>query len=514
MLGCATQPANLIGKLRFVDSDENFKPAQPGEILVIRNASPEVHLYSGATAIIAEQGGLFSHAAITFSNLGIPALLGCFIEALSPYNGKLIHLKLNDETPAFQVLPDEIAKMIEGIAGETLEAASQIEMLPKEIGEIVSMQFYKKVFSKLSPEEIIPFLIYPYAQSYIVQERQETKLIKQRLWGTDNALERNYLAGKLERKLNQLRKIAELDGNRLVSQEIEVEILQTQRELSSLNLNRIGFGKSGKKENLDRLFKLLPSIELEKLQLDIPPYVSFEAETLVWRQYPEIKAQIKVIIKQDLPVSEKSQQIHHLISGIKLDEEALINSIPIDGDLIVRSSAKLEDQCQNAAAGIFESVPVKNREKLTEGFLTVLSSAFSERALTMFAFPENNQSDLLFEMEWIVQSYVKEGQYSGVAFSVANEKQWNMVGMQLVHGLGGGVDGTQIPTHAFLDKQDQTFVDLQVPKGHSEPCDSETMKEISSLMQQLENLCNAPVEIEFVGNGTELSIVQLRPIAF
>ncbi|QLH37277.1 MAG: hypothetical protein HWD61_14955 [Parachlamydiaceae bacterium] len=40
----------------------------------------------------------------------------------------------------------------------------------------------------------------------------------------------------------------------------------------------------------------------------------------------------------------------------------------------------------------------------------------------------------------------------------------------------------------------------------------EEIKEIASLMKILENQFKAPVEIEFVVKGKQLSIVQLRPI--
>ncbi len=92
--GLATDEVSVLGKLRFASLDKESSPAQEGEILVIEAASPEVHKYGKASAIISAQGGIFSHAAITFSELGIPALLGCDIEALKAYNGEFIHLKL------------------------------------------------------------------------------------------------------------------------------------------------------------------------------------------------------------------------------------------------------------------------------------------------------------------------------------------------------------------------------------------------------------------------------------
>jgi hypothetical protein len=84
--------------------------------------------------------------------------------------------------------------------------------------------------------------------------------------------------------------------------------------------------------------------------------------------------------------------------------------------------------------------------------------------------------------------------------------------MQLVNGLGGGVDGTTTPAYILINTKDNTLSDLRKTKENPLPVDVRTAKEIAAMMKQLEAYFRIPVEIEFVGNDTELFIVQLRPL--
>jgi hypothetical protein len=205
---------------------------------------------------------------------------------------------------------------------------------------------------------------------------------------------------------------------------------------------------------------------------------------------------------------EKSVKINQLISTIPLDDK-LLETIPMQENLIVRSAANLEDQANSAAAGIFTSVRVHGRSELKKAVLDVVTSAFSEKALAFF---HDKPSASLFDMTLIFQTYVADGQYSGVGFSVANEKKWNVSGFQVVKGLGGGVDGTEVLSYFFVDATNQTFDDLRLVSNEELPCSFAVSKELALLLKELERRFNAPVEIEFVGKGNDVSIVQLRPI--
>ncbi len=506
--GMATRETNVLAKVRFITQDRDFEPAKLGEILVIQNVSPEVHKYANAAAIISAQGGIFSHAAITFDELGIPALIGCDIQSLAQYNGKFIHLGLSSE-PTITELPENAVTVVESLSQLKLETAAEIEELPKDIGALVADSFYKAIFDKLSAKEIAPFMVNPYAKNYFSKEREAVKTLEKRLCKAENQLEKNYLFAKLTKKLNKLVEIAR--ESTLDRKEQENLLLEINRRYSSFELKGVSFGKSGKKENLDRLKDILPNIKLKHFKkLNIPSYCSFDAETLIWSRYPELKKQILSLLEKDIEIAEKSRQICNLISDVQFDE-SFLKEIDFQSDLIVRSSAQLEDQAKSAAAGIFTSIVVKEKEKIIPAFREVLLSAFSEKALHFYSQLNTQKRESIFGMTWIVQKYISNGEYSGVAFSVANEKKWNVAGLQLVKGLGGGVDGTQIPAHILVNTKDLSLDDLRL--GNEKLlCTIYAIKEIASLTKKFENYFNAPVEIEFVVEANELSIVQLRPI--
>ena len=294
--GLATQEVSILGKLRFALLASECAPAQEGEILVIDAASPEVHKYGKASAIISSQGGIFSHAAITFSDLGIPALLGCDIEALKAYNGEFIHLKLGEE-PSFSPLQKEVSQLIERFSHLTLKTGSAIEELPEEIKEIAARNFYRNAFQKLDAKQGASFLIYPLAKECFKEARTEVKQLIKRFWKTENELERGYLLNSLEQRLNQLKNIVE-KWDLTVAQEIGEELMDIKRNSSTLPIKYPSFGKSGKKENLDRLQEILPSIQLPILRLNIPSYSSFEADELVGPIFLRLRKRSKAFWNQ------------------------------------------------------------------------------------------------------------------------------------------------------------------------------------------------------------------------
>ncbi|QLH37276.1 MAG: hypothetical protein HWD61_14950 [Parachlamydiaceae bacterium] len=220
-------------------------------------------------------------------------------------------------------------------------------------------------------------------------------------------------------------------------------MLELRRQTSNIEIKRISFGASGKKENLDRLNEALPK-DLKHFEIHIPKYWGFIAQKLIWEANPELKLQIQKILDLKCTPKEQSQQILALLSNAQFDE-SICAGIDIDGDLIVRSSARLEDLGKNAAAGIFSSIVVKDRQKLPQAFREVFMSAFSEKALAYYANLDLQDKEAIFDMGSIVQQYISDGEYSGVAFSAADSKNWDVAGLQLVKGLGGEWMGRKHP---------------------------------------------------------------------
>ncbi len=65
------------GKVRIIESPKNMKLFKPGEVLVTRITDPDWEpVMRIASAIVTEQGGKTSHAAIVSRELGIPCIVG------------------------------------------------------------------------------------------------------------------------------------------------------------------------------------------------------------------------------------------------------------------------------------------------------------------------------------------------------------------------------------------------------------------------------------------------------
>lgn len=507
--GKPLQHCEIIGKIRIVREERNFAPALPGEILVVENAAPEVHHYLKAAAVICRQGGAFSHAAITFRELQIPALLGCDIDALKKLDGQYVHLNLSAKSTV-NLVSQEVAQLVEKMDEPTVEVAALIEQQPVEIREVLQKQFYKAVFRLSSAEKILPFFAFAYAESYFNQERDEVKKLEKQLWKAESDVQKACLMNKIHKKITLLCQIAKKWKPEL-AEELNQQYLQIKMNSASIaSLQSSFLVSSGKKENLGRLQEFLKSNPATTLKLSVPDYTSNDAEKLLWSRYPKVKQEILSLLESSLSRLEKSEKICECIFQIPL-EEAAVSEMRFEGDCIVRSSAALEDQAGSAAAGIFESIPVRDGELFAPAFLKVLASAFSERALAFYEV-QGVSSDKILEMGWISQKYVSNGKYSGVAFSVTEESKWDEAGIQVVHGLGGGVDGTQRPVHITVDSKTGTLSDLRISKGEKLPIEIPVALEIASLMKKMEEYFHAPVEIEFVGIGDEIAIVQLRSI--
>lgn len=502
--GFPTCYADVIGRVRFVQNEE-FSTAEEGEILVIENASPEVHKYAHATAIVSREGGIFSHAAITFNDLQIPALLGCNISLLREYDGCMVHLHLSKKS---QLTP--LKESVQEFHRLTPEAFHLIDSFDEGIRNILKAQLLKKAYEKLPPTD---FAHLPYAEEYLIGESKKIKDLFKHLCKAENPIQKEHFRRKYEKGMGKLLE-ASKEINPAWASELEEENLMRNRGVPFQSLTTCVslFEKGGKKENLDRLKLVLTEISIPLLAINVPEYTDFHADELIWQKYPLLKQEIRDVLRSSLSFAEKNRKILDPISRVEFDPDDIFDKLPTDGDLIVRSSVPLEDQVGKAGAGIFTSVPIKNKTELADAFFKVLTSLFSEKALAFFDSQDVKDENLLLDFTWIVQRYVSDGTYSGVAFSAIDEVNWEIVGMQLVNGLGGGVDGTKTPSHISVDSSTMTLSDLHVEKGKRLPCSITIAKAIALFVKKLEEKFNTAVEIEFVGKEDHLSVVQMRPI--
>jgi len=84
------------GKVRIIDQVAKFADFKQNEILVTNNTTPEfVPIMKKAAAIITEQGGITTHAAIVSRELGIPCVIGTKIATKVLKDGDMVEVDAN-----------------------------------------------------------------------------------------------------------------------------------------------------------------------------------------------------------------------------------------------------------------------------------------------------------------------------------------------------------------------------------------------------------------------------------
>ena len=91
------------GVARHVGGIEDFARVEVGEIIVCHSTSPAwTPLFSKISAVVTDQGGTLSHAAITAREYGIPAVLGTAHATRLIHNGD--RLRVNGTAGTVEVL--------------------------------------------------------------------------------------------------------------------------------------------------------------------------------------------------------------------------------------------------------------------------------------------------------------------------------------------------------------------------------------------------------------------------
>jgi len=94
--GISVSTGLVRGRVRMVFGSQDFKEFQAGEILVSHFTSPEfMSVISKAGAIITDEGGVTSHAAIVSRELGKPCIVGTKVATKALKNGDLVEVDAN-----------------------------------------------------------------------------------------------------------------------------------------------------------------------------------------------------------------------------------------------------------------------------------------------------------------------------------------------------------------------------------------------------------------------------------
>ena len=91
MTGVAASPGITSGPVRVISGPAEFARLRPGDVLVCQATDPAwTPLFASASAVVAETGGLLSHAAIVAREYGIPAVLGVLEVTTRLHDGQVV----------------------------------------------------------------------------------------------------------------------------------------------------------------------------------------------------------------------------------------------------------------------------------------------------------------------------------------------------------------------------------------------------------------------------------------
>lgn len=91
LTGLAASPGIASGVVRIVDDLEDLSKIKPGEVLVTKMTNPDmVVTMQKAAAIITDEGGITSHAAIVSREMGIPAVVGTRVATHQLKEGQIV----------------------------------------------------------------------------------------------------------------------------------------------------------------------------------------------------------------------------------------------------------------------------------------------------------------------------------------------------------------------------------------------------------------------------------------
>lgn len=89
--GLGASPGVVVGRVRVLGSPADAARLQPGEVLVTRQTSPDwVPILRRAAAVVTDEGGMTSHAAIVSRELGIPCIVGTGSATRALHDGAVV----------------------------------------------------------------------------------------------------------------------------------------------------------------------------------------------------------------------------------------------------------------------------------------------------------------------------------------------------------------------------------------------------------------------------------------
>ncbi|MEM9344154.1 MAG: PEP/pyruvate-binding domain-containing protein [Pseudomonadota bacterium] len=178
------------------------------------------------------------------------------------------------------------------------------------------------------------------------------------------------------------------------------------------------------------------------------------------------------------------------------------------GKVAVRSSASAEDSEAASYAGQQETyLNVVGEEAVRKAVIDCWASFFSERAL-FYRGQKGSLDDL--RMAVVVQKMV-DADKAGVAFSIhpVTRRKDRML-IEAVHGLGEAVvSGEVTPDHYVVDRKGR---EKKSETPHGGVLEADELARLAALAVNLENHYGKPQDIEWAIYGSDIFLLQSRPV--
>jgi len=94
--GISVSYGKVIGSVRIFNKQEDFASFLQGEILVVSQSKADiVHLIPKAAAVICDEGGMMSHAAVLSREFKKPCIIGTKIATQILKDGDMVEVDAN-----------------------------------------------------------------------------------------------------------------------------------------------------------------------------------------------------------------------------------------------------------------------------------------------------------------------------------------------------------------------------------------------------------------------------------
>jgi len=180
----------------------------------------------------------------------------------------------------------------------------------------------------------------------------------------------------------------------------------------------------------------------------------------------------------------------------------ILNRLKILGTVSVRSSANCEDAKNASFAGMFDTfLNISDEKSLIRAINKCKSSVDSDRVGIYL----KSKGISNVKMAVIVQKMV-DADFAGIMFTKDPIEKKHIL-IEAAPGLGENIVSGKITPSNFFISGDEI-----IKKDNSHKIDEKLVLKIAEIGKQIEELYGTPQDIEFAVRGSEIFVLQSRPI--